>query len=284
MAYRSRKLLSQRHPVLYFLAVGYRRCRRYMQWYWGGRTYAHLRSGDLLPYVVKKHQSLLIRKLGDADMQLQYNKITNLRLAIARLDGIIIHPGETFSFCKLVGRPTQRKGYVLGMELSFGQARPGIGGGICQIANMLNWLVWHSPLQVISRSEHSFDPFPDEGRVLPFGSGAAVFYNYIDYQFYNPTPHTYQVHLWMTDTQLLGTLRCDNSSLLSYHIRQEKHSFVQYQGEYFRTNEIWRDTIDKRTGNVVKQEQLVRNFARVTYVPSIYKEIDQQTFEQISKK
>jgi vancomycin resistance protein VanW len=255
-----------------------------MQWYFGGRQFAHYHNSELLTYVVKIHQSLLIRKLGDADMQLQYNKITNLRLAIAKLDKVIIRPGETFSFCKLVGKPTRRKGYVMGMELSFGQARPGIGGGICQIANMLNWLVWHSPLQIVSRSVHSFDPFPDEGRVLPFGSGAAVFYNYIDYQFYNSTPNTYQLQLWMTDTQLLGALRCDTVPTLSYHIRQENHSFVQYQNQYYRTNEIWRDTIDKYTGNIVKQEKLVRNFARVTYLPESYNVMDQHTFEKMSKR
>jgi vancomycin resistance protein VanW len=38
----------------------------------------------------------------------------------------------------------------------------------------------HSPLVVVERSNHSFDPFPDDGRGLPFGSGAEIFYNYID--------------------------------------------------------------------------------------------------------
>ena len=74
-------------------------------------------------------------------MQLQYNKITNLKIAAKEISGIVIKPGETFSFCKLVGLPTKKKGYLMGMELSFGKARPGIGGGICQIANLLNWLV-----------------------------------------------------------------------------------------------------------------------------------------------
>lgn len=51
----------------------------------------------------------------------------------------------------------------------------GIGGGISQISNSIHWLVLHSELQLVERANHSFDPFADDGQVLPFGSGAAVF-------------------------------------------------------------------------------------------------------------
>ena len=61
---------------------------------------------------------------------LQHNKVINLRLAVARLDGVLIRPGETFSFCRLVGRTTRRRGYVEGMMLEEGDtalARAGAG-------------------------------------------------------------------------------------------------------------------------------------------------------------
>ena len=48
-------------------------------------------------------------------MQYQYNKITNLRLAAARLDGVVLRPGETFSYWRLIGRPSRRKGYLDGI-------------------------------------------------------------------------------------------------------------------------------------------------------------------------
>ena len=50
-------------------------------------------------------------------MVLQQNKVTNLKLAVSRLDGIILHPGETFSYWRLIGKPTRRKGYQEGMVL-----------------------------------------------------------------------------------------------------------------------------------------------------------------------
>lgn len=269
---KTRTLLSQRHPALYFLAVWARRVKRYIDWYTDNKRYASQRTIEKLPYRVKKHQSVLLKRLGESDMQWQINKVTNLAIALQQINGIVIQPGETFSFCKLVGRPTQRKGYLHGMELSFGEARPGIGGGICQISNLIHWLVMHSPLTVTGRYHHSFDPFPDDGRVLPFGSGATVFYNYRDYQFTNNTKYTFQVNLWLTDKCLEGELRIDTELDYAYHVFEKDHAFLKVDGQFYRKNEIWREKILKfESGRVIDTELVTKNFARVTYTPDAYK-------------
>ena len=268
---KQRKLLSQRHPYLYFLAVWTRRLKRYLQWAFGNKKYSNNRTTDKLSFRIKKHQSVLLKKLGDNNEQLQINKVTNLKIAIGKVNGIIIKPGETFSFCKLVGLPTKRKGYLLGMELTFGEARAGIGGGICQISNLIHWLVIHSPLTVTERYHHSFDPFPDDGRVLPFGSGATVFYNYRDYQFTNNTKHTFQINLWFTDKCLEGELRIDTELDYAYHVTEKEHQFLEIDGQFYRKNEIWRDKILKfQSGKIVETELITKNFARVTYTPDNY--------------
>ena len=268
---KQRKLLSQRHPILYFLAVWTRRLRRYGDWYFDNKKYAKEQTTEKLAFRIKKHQSVLLKKLGDSDMQLQVNKVTNLKIATKQIDGILIRPGETFSFCKLVGLPTKRKGYLLGMELTFGEARAGIGGGICQISNLIHWLVIHSPLTVTERYHHSFDPFPDDGRVLPFGSGATVFYNYRDYQFTNNTDHTFQINLWFTDKCLEGELRIDSELDYGYHIIEKDHQFLKIDGQFYRKNEIWRDKILKfKSGQIVETELITKNFARVTYTPDSF--------------
>ncbi|MGF2414240.1 MAG: VanW family protein, partial [Ferruginibacter sp.] len=196
---KPKKLLSQRHPALYYISVFTKRLKRKIQWYTDDKKYTSSKSSQHLKYRIKKHQSVLLKKLGSNNEQLQLNKVTNLKIAAAKINGILIKPGETFSFCKLVGLPTKQKGYLLGMELSFGEARAGIGGGICQISNLIHWLAIHSPLTVTERYHHSFDPFPDDGRVLPFGSGATVFYNYRDFQLTNNTAYTFQINLWFSE-------------------------------------------------------------------------------------
>ncbi|MBK7038874.1 MAG: VanW family protein [Bacteroidetes bacterium] len=275
---KQRKLLSQRHPFLYFIAVWMRRSVRYYYWCFDNKKYAGKRSVEKLENRIKKHQSVLLKKLGESDKQLQINKVTNLKIASEKINGIIIRPGETFSFCKLVGLPTKRKGYLLGMELTFGEARAGIGGGICQISNLIHWLVMHSPLTVIERYHHSFDPFPDDGRVLPFGSGATVFYNYRDYQFTNKTIHTFQINLWFTDKCLEGELRINNELDYAYHVFEKDHEFIKMEDKFFRKNEIWREKILKfEGGKVVETELLTKNFARVTYTPETYSENKSKT-------
>jgi vancomycin resistance protein VanW len=271
---KPKKLLSQRHPVFYFLSVWSKRIRRQTSWYFDSKKYSSAKSENKLPYRIKKHQSVLLKKLGENNEQLQINKVTNLKIAAAKITGIIIKPGETFSFCKLVGRPTKRKGYLLGMELTFGQARAGIGGGICQISNLIHWLVIHSPLTVTERYHHSFDPFPDDGRVLPFGSGATVFYNYRDYQFTNNTGYIFQINLWFSDKCLEGELRIDQELDYAYHVEEKEHQFLKIDDTFYRKNEIWRHKILKfQGGKVVETELVTKNFARVTYIPDGYTEI-----------
>lgn len=217
------------------------------------------------PYTCKKHQSLLRRKLGNSDPHLQENKINNLKLASSKIDGVVINPGETFSFWKLVGKTTKRKGYIEGMQLSMGEVKTGVGGGICQLANLLYWMVLHTPLEVVERHHHSFDPFPDEGRVLPFGSGASVFYNYIDLRFKNSTQQPFQIKIWLTNKHLKGAIFTNNEWAYSYHLEEKKHKFIKKEGKFFRQNEIWRKIVDKKTGNHIYEELIINNFSEVKY-------------------
>ncbi|WP_208609925.1 VanW family protein [Gilliamella mensalis] len=56
-------------------------------------------------------------------MYLQYNKITNLRLAIEKLNGSIIKPNQHFSIWQKVGRPSKKRGFLEGLSLHNGADR-----------------------------------------------------------------------------------------------------------------------------------------------------------------
>lgn len=237
------------------------------------KRYTTQRSSDKLPFRVKKHQSKLIKKLGDSDVQLQHNKVDNLSIVVGCLNGALLRPGETFSFYKLVGKPTAKRGFKMGMELSNGVPRPGIGGGICQSTNLLHWLALHSPLTISERHHHSIDPFPDDGRVLPWASGAAVFYNYLDFQLTNNTQWTFQLNLWLTNTLLEGEIRVSEELDFAYHVFERDHRFLKRGSTFYRSNEIWRKKIAKfRGGELLDQECIAKNFGRVMYEPLEYEE------------
>lgn len=260
-----KQVLLKFFPYLYRLRIYQRRFLRVVVILLSYSRFARKKYDDVLTYTVKRHQSLLRRRLGATDPILQENKITNLRLSTKCIDGIVIEPGETFSFWVLVGKTTAKKGYITGLLLSHGEVRTGIGGGICQLANLLFWLALHTPLKITERHHHSFDSFPDEQRVLPFGSGASVYYNYVDLQFYNPTKQKFQFKVWLTDQHLRGSVHTDQEWPFSYHIEERNHQFIKKDNKNYRENEIWRKIIDKRAGNKLGEELLITNFSEVKY-------------------
>lgn len=220
--------------------------RRYLQWYLSEIKYARQKwEGDwnTSPYshVVFVHQSLLLRRLRNVDMWLQHNKVQNLRIAIQKLDRLILKPGETMSFWRLVGSTGKRKGYLKGMELYEGTFRPAYGGGLCQLSNLIYWMTLHTPLTVTERYRHQYDVFPDANRTLPFGSGATVSYNYIDLQIRNDTDTPFCLHLYLTDTHLVGEWRTETPLAVKYEVFEKNHRITQESwGGYVRHNQIWR--------------------------------------------
>ena len=260
-----RKRLSEFHPAIYRTRILQKRVFRTLSDMAGGVKFATDKKADHFPFTCTKHQSLLRRRLGNSDPQLQENKIHNLKIACPSIDGVIIKPGKTFSFWHCVGEATARKGYAEGMQLSRGLVVRGVGGGLCQLANLLYWMVLHTPLHIAERHHHSFDPFPDENRTLPFGSGAGVFYNYIDLRFFNATPLTFQIKLRLTEDHLKGAVYSDLEPANSYHLFERNHRFLALDGKNYRENEIWRNVIDRRTGNKLAEELIVKNFSEVKY-------------------
>lgn len=88
----------KRGKLRHYLGREFYILKRKLRWLFGSEHYARVRHGVEASHLLFEHQSTLLRRLKDVDMKLQYNKITNLRLAVAKLDGVVIRPGETFPF------------------------------------------------------------------------------------------------------------------------------------------------------------------------------------------
>lgn len=243
-------------------------CRRYWDWYFSPTQFATHRSREALPHVITTHHSTLIRHLKNVEMWLQYNKVTNLRLALERINGIIINPGEVFSFWFLVGNPTKSRGFELGMTLQNGKVKPGYGGGLCQLSNLIYWMTLHTPLKVKERWRHSYDVFPDVNRVLPFGSGATVSYNYIDLQIENCTAQKFQLLFELTDENLCGEIRADDEGLYDYAVVEKNHQITgPVSGCYVRHNQLFRQVKEPGTGQLIQEELVAENHALMMYAP-----------------
>lgn len=242
----------------------HRQVRR-MKWCFGREKYALRKSDETLPETVVTHRSILMRKLQGTDQTLQKNKITSLRTASSRIDGVIINPGEVFSFWRLVGKPLKRREFLPGLQLSFGELVSMVGGGLCQFSNLLHWLVLQSPMEVVERHRHKFDPFPDYKRTVPFGTGATVFYNYLDFMFKNNTSWRFQLRTWVDEEYLRGEIRCEQALPCKFTVEEREHRFVRINGIVYRENELWRKETDLETSEILKEELLLKNHSEVRY-------------------
>lgn len=261
-----RKLFCEICPAFYQISVAKCRLIRHMQDIFFRPKFAKEKQDKKLPVVVYSHKSLIRRKLGDVDLQLQENKAVNLSIAAPKVNGILIYPGETFSFWKLVGKTSASKGYKDGLTISSGNTKKGIGGGMCQFTNLIHWMVLHSPLLVKELHHHDqYDLFHDYGRKVPLGTGTSIMYNYLDYRFVNHTDQTFQLLVWVTDKYLCGELRCEEPLTLNRHIVCEGEHFSKEGEHVYRNGKVYRDTFDKETGNLIHRELIRNNHAKVMY-------------------
>ena len=248
--------------------------RRYFCWlFQRSVTYASLRSPQRLPEIVAAHKTPLYRSLRNVDRWLQENKVINLGLAAEKLNGLLLKPGETFSFWRLVGKPTRGKGFREGMVLINGGFRAGVGGGLCQLSNLIYWLTLHTPLEVTERWRHTHDVFPDANRSQPFGSGATVVYNYVDLQIKNNTPYLYQLMISVGDLDLVGEWRCEQPCPFQYEVYESGHLISQaWWGDYVRHNVI-RRRIFGHDHCQIGDEIVTENHALMMYEPMLAEKI-----------
>lgn len=134
-------------------------------------------------------------------------KKQNLQIAISKLNNIIIHPNQLFSFWHLVGNPTQKKGYVKSRAISGNQLKQEIGGGLCQLSGLIYYLALHVGVQIIERHHHSIDIYKDEERFTPLGSDATVVYGYKDLQFKNTLSHPIALSFAILNDELIGSIK-----------------------------------------------------------------------------
>ena len=257
-----------RSPLRLALGKAFYRAKRRIEWHLPGRNYATTRQAEDLPHLHSKHGTPMLRELSGVDMQLQRNKVESLRVAASCIDGVILNPGETFSFWWMVGKPSAARGFKVGLVLRNGTIHQDVGGGLCQMTNLIYWMAIHTDLQIVERWRHGFDVFPDAGRTQPFASGATCAYNYIDLQIRNPTQQRFQLRLTTKEEWLHGQWRAEYPPAHHFEVFEKEHAIRQeFWGGYSRHNEIWRRRMDAQRSIVLGEELVSENHAIMMYEP-----------------
>ena len=264
-----RKLFCEISPLCYRISVEKEAALRNIKDMFGNTHFAQKHSSEPMDALIKSHRSRMLRELQGVDMTLQQNKVENLRLAGAKVNGIIIAPGETFSFWHTVGRTGEKQGYLPGLTIGNGKLGADAGGGLCQLANLIHWMVLNSPLTVTELHHHTDALFPDSGRHVPFGTGTSIFYKNVDYRFCNTTDTPVQLLIWQEGGDLCGELRAESPFPFRYRIMEEDHHFAkEADGCYYRISRIYRVTLDA-AGTEIEKVLILKNHSKVMYDPAL---------------
>ena len=112
------------------------------------------------------------------------NRIHNIKTAIERFNGILIKPGEEFSFVKILGEVDADHGYLPELVIKNGTTEPEFGGGICQVSTTTFRAAIYSGLKITARRNHAYPV----SYYNPQGMDSTVYIPSPDLRFINNTP------------------------------------------------------------------------------------------------
>lgn len=122
------------------------------------------------------------------------NRLTNIKLALAAINGTLLQPGEEFSFNEVVGKRTSDRGYKVATAYNAGEVTEELGGGICQVSTTLFNAAVKSDLSITERHNHSMPvSYVDKGK------DAAVSWGAQDLKFVNNTDEPVYIVAYLDD-------------------------------------------------------------------------------------
>lgn len=119
-------------------------------------------------------------------------RTTNLQVAVNKINGVVVMPGETFSYNKTLGKRTAEAGYKDAAGYAGGKVVQMIGGGICQISSTLYDAVVYANLEIVERHNHAFLT-----SYLGAGKDATVVYGSLDFRFKNTRNYPIKIESYM---------------------------------------------------------------------------------------
>ncbi len=258
-------MLSKRFPFLLPLRQAQRRAIFYAKLQFDGHTYAHTLQAERLPQTLFAAGSGLYNPHTGFDMVYQHNKVFNLKLAVKTMNGLLINPGESFSFWQTVRGADRYTAYKQGLVVKNGVLSTAYGGGLCQMSNFLFWLFLHSPLTIIERHTHMVKDFPTQRSVEPEGVDATVSEGWLDLKVKNNTSYTFQLDFSFTKDELRGRLLSDTPLPFTYGIEGRGLRYYRENGEIRQQICVYRQEYEKQTGALYKDELLYTNDCVVGY-------------------
>lgn len=186
----------------------------------------------------------------------QKARANNLEIALRYLNNIIVMPGETFSYNKIVGDTTAAKGYLPAATFKAGTVVQELGGGICQTSSTLYYVALLANMEIVERHQHGLPV----GYIKP-SLDATVYGDILDFKFKNNRKYPVKI---VTSYSSSGNL---NISL--YGVKDKNDYEVELTSKLlyyipFETQYIYDNTMNVNTQSVVTEG--VNGYASEGYI------------------
>jgi vancomycin resistance protein YoaR len=112
------------------------------------------------------------------------NRVHNFTRGMEQFHGLLIKPGEEFSFVEHLGEVDGEHGYLPELVIKNNETIPEFGGGICQVSSTMFRAALYSGLKITERRNHAYAV----GYYKPIGMDATVYIPKPDLKFVNNTP------------------------------------------------------------------------------------------------
>ena len=153
------------------------------------------------------------------------NRVNNIHLAADKLDGILVYPGDTFSYNEAIGQRTPDAGFLLAGAYADGEVTEEIGGGICQVSSTLYCAAMYAQMTTVSRTSHYFAV-----GYLGMGYDATVSWKQPDYRFRNDREYPVKIVCYYDDVSI--TIEFWGTDTDGSHVKPYTESAEVYDEEY----------------------------------------------------
>ena len=181
------------------------------------------------------------------------NRNSNLKKACEMLNGLVLQPGQEFSYNETLGERTKEKGWLPAPAYSGTTLVDSPGGGICQVSSTLYLASVYAELTVLERVNHGFPV-----SYIPLGMDATVNWGFTDLKLRNDSPMPVKILAEETDdlvkVSIMGTETRNYDIKMTYSVG----------GRHVRT---YMSKYDKTTGELISKDPV----ALSSYLEDIYK-------------
>ena len=175
-------------------------------------------------------------------------------MAINKINGVVVMPGETFSYNKTLGKRTAEAGYKDAAGYVGGKVVQMIGGGICQISSTLYDTVVYANLDIVERHNHVFLT-----SYVGAGKDATVVYGSLDFQFKNTRQYPIKI---------VSSLQNGIATVSIYGIKEENEYEVEISTtilNYIPYNVIYEDDASLENGTETVTQYGQKGCKSITY-------------------